>query len=69
MMSPEEDIPLTMLTEFVTIPLTLKDLFCRSRREADIPLWPRLLLLSLLQVIPIRSEILELTELRLSLLM
>ena len=54
-----------MLTELVTRPLMLKDLFCKSRREADMPFWPRLQLLSLLQVTPIWSEILELTVLSL----
>ena len=69
MMSPEEDIPLTILTELVTRPLMLNDVFCtwfcRSRREADMPLWPRLQLRSLLHVTPIWSEILELTVLSL----
>ena len=67
--SPEDDIPLTMLTELVTRPLMLKEVFCtwfwRSSKEADMPLCPRLQLLSLLHVTPIWSEILELTVLSL----
>ena len=68
-MSPEDDIPLTILTELVTRPLMSKDLFSRSRSEVDISPWPRLLLLSFSQVTPIWLEILELNAPRLPLLM